>query len=671
MKLIKYFRSAVMVMIVAVSITSGTKAQSVHNEQYIALQNFILPQYAITIGAPTTLLTNYTFLLPDAAPTSLNQTLLVTSMVGSTYTLGWGGTTNNTNWMLTGNMGSSSLTNFIGTTDAQDFVTKTNSIERMRVTSSGKIGIGTILPGQLVEVKNGNILLSNSATPGQLQFQGTLTGTTTISAGAQGLTNINYTLPLAAPSANGQVLSSTTGGAMSWISATSAGTVTSVGLALPTNEFTISNSPVTTSGTLTGTWKTQNAAVVFAGPVTGTAAVPTFRALSATDIPSLSTNYIVNGTTLQTANFNISGNGGIGGQLQLQGTSTGISTFQAGAQGITNINYTLPITAPTSGQVLSSSNTGAMSWINASTGTVTSVGLAMPSIFTVTNSPVTSSGTLTAALATESANLVFAGPSTGAAATPTFRALTATDIPSLASSYIVNGTSLQTANYNISGNGTIDGQLQLKGTSTGVTTFQSGAQGSTNINYTLPIAQGSSGTVLQNNGSGVLSWVDISSSSSGVGSVIFAIKGSDETVTNSSTLQNDDDLYFTIGANETWEIVSQLEAKTGSGGDPKLLVAITIPSGTLHVYVNQNGEGGADDGQWLKTSGTSSDDGFKIEDGDKMDEDDEQSAIVFRGLIVCGSTGGTVHIQWAPDKAQDKKSITVMTNSYLKATRAK
>lgn len=70
------------------------------------------------------------------------------------------------------------------------------------------------------------------------------------------------------------------------------------------------------------------------------------------------------------------------------------------------------------------------------TGTVTSVGLSMPGIFTVSGSPVTASGTLTAALATQSANFVWAGPTTGSAAAPTFRALVAADIPALAAAAI-------------------------------------------------------------------------------------------------------------------------------------------------------------------------------------------------------------------------------------------
>lgn len=65
-------------------------------------------------------------------------------------------------------------------------------------------------------------------------------------------------------------------------------------------------------------------------------------------------------------------------------------------------------------------------------GSVTSVGLADASstpIYTVSGSPVTSSGTLTLTLKTEAATTVFAGPATGAAAQPTFRALSLEDMP--------------------------------------------------------------------------------------------------------------------------------------------------------------------------------------------------------------------------------------------------
>ncbi len=73
-------------------------------------------------------------------------------------------------------------------------------------------------------------------------------------------------------------------------------------------------------------------------------------------------------------------------------------------------------------------------------GTVTSVGLSLPSIFTVSGSPVTTSGTLTGTLATQAANTVFAGPTTGVDAAPTFRALVAADVPNLDAAKITTGT---------------------------------------------------------------------------------------------------------------------------------------------------------------------------------------------------------------------------------------
>lgn len=81
-------------------------------------------------------------------------------------------------------------------------------------------------------------------------------------------------------------------------------------------------------------------------------------------------------------------------------------------------------------------------WTN-SGGTVTSVGLSLPGIFSVTGSPVTSSGTLTASLASQTANTVFASPN-GLAGTPTFRALVAADIPALSYAPTAGSTSITT-----------------------------------------------------------------------------------------------------------------------------------------------------------------------------------------------------------------------------------
>lgn len=75
-------------------------------------------------------------------------------------------------------------------------------------TSDMLVGIGTTSPTEKLEVKSGNVLLSNAGTPGQLQLQGTSAGTSTITAGAQGATTINYTLPTTQPMTS-QVLTAT------------------------------------------------------------------------------------------------------------------------------------------------------------------------------------------------------------------------------------------------------------------------------------------------------------------------------------------------------------------------------------------------------------------------------------------------------------------------------
>ena len=79
-------------------------------------------------------------------------------------------------------------------------------------------------------------------------------------------------------------------------------------------------------------------------------------------------------------------------------------------------------------------------WGNVGVGTVTSVNVVENdsgnNIFNSTGGPVTSSGTINLSLISQNANLVFAGPSSGGAATPTFRSLVAADIPSLSGTYL-------------------------------------------------------------------------------------------------------------------------------------------------------------------------------------------------------------------------------------------
>jgi hypothetical protein len=113
------------------------------------------------------------------------------------------------------------------------------------------------------------------------------------------------------------------------------------------------------------------------------------------------------------------------------GTGQNITNLVAGAVLFTDgTNLILQTTQGAAGQVLRSDGGGAPYWDTVpGTGTVISVGLSMPSIFSVTGSPVTIAGTLAASLVNQAANEVFAGPVSGTATAPSFRALANADIP--------------------------------------------------------------------------------------------------------------------------------------------------------------------------------------------------------------------------------------------------
>ncbi|MGG5810948.1 hypothetical protein [Falsiroseomonas sp. CW058] len=95
----------------------------------------------------------------------------------------------------------------------------------------------------------------------------------------------------------------------------------------------------------------------------------------------------------------------------------------------------------------------------AQVGTVTSVSLAVPGILTSSGGPVTTSGTLTIGLAAQGAGTVLAGPESGDAAAPSFRALAAGDIPPLSWSKIASGTPTTISGYGITDAQPLDATL--------------------------------------------------------------------------------------------------------------------------------------------------------------------------------------------------------------------
>lgn len=136
--------------------------------------------------------------------------------------------------------------------------------------------------------------------------------------------------------------------------------------------------------------------------------------------------------------------------VSLSGWSTGVTSIDSnatvGAGGPNALNFVQLITANSSNSlpnpivnfaagsnIILSVNSNTLNIGSTASGSsgggITSVALTVPAEFSVSGSPVTSSGTLAVTKATQSANVVWAGPTSGSAAAPAFRALVAADIP--------------------------------------------------------------------------------------------------------------------------------------------------------------------------------------------------------------------------------------------------
>lgn len=198
---------------------------------------------------------------------------------------------------------------------------------------------------------------------------------------------------------------------------------------------------------------------------------------------------------------------------------------------------------------------------NASNGTVTSVALSLPNIFTVSGSPVTTSGTLTGTLATQTANYVFAGPTTGSAAAPTFRALVAADIPDISATYLtLTGTRTASGTYTFSGTVNLSGTWQVNGTSV----TADGAELNVLDGATAGSAVASKAVVLDANkdfnfGTGDVSCTDLTTTGNVVVGGNLTVNGT--TTTINATSVSVDDINIVLG-----DTASPSDATADGGG---------------------------------------------------------------------------------------------------------
>lgn len=135
----------------------------------------------------------------------------------------------------------------------------------------------------------------------------------------------------------------------------------------------------------------------------------------------------ITGVILQAGTF-------AGQEVTVVNESAAVNTVTFAAAGTSNVADGTSAVVPGLASQRFIWDSGTSRWyrigISGTAGTVTSVAMTVPTEFTVTGSPITTNGTLAITKANENANTVFAGPTSGGAAAPTFRTLVAGDVPS-------------------------------------------------------------------------------------------------------------------------------------------------------------------------------------------------------------------------------------------------
>ena len=140
----------------------------------------------------------------------------------------------------------------------------------------------------------------------------------------------------------------------------------------------------------------------------------------------------------------------------------------------------------------------------------------------------------------------------------------------------------------------------------------------------------------------------------------MAYKTVDESVTSSTTVQDDDHLTFAIGANETWYCEFNLSASGGTTGDLK--VTVTMPSGaTSELVVTGVASGGttAQNSIGVITSSASSEVVCGLQAGTG-----NRNAVSIEGCVFNSSTAGNVTLQWAQGTS-DGTATTVRKGSTV------
>jgi hypothetical protein len=136
---------------------------------------------------------------------------------------------------------------------------------------------------------------------------------------------------------------------------------------------------------------------------------------------------------------------------------------------------------------------------------------------------------------------------------------------------------------------------------------------------------------------------------------VSKMKAVDETVNNSTTLQNDDDLFFTIAASEKWTV--EIVCKIVSNATPDFKVFFTAPAGATFNFVTLQSVGTVALVPWASTAQSIITDATAT-----------GNIGIVKAYVINSTTAGTVNFQWAQNTAEASNTI-LKAGSFMIANR--
>ena len=142
---------------------------------------------------------------------------------------------------------------------------------------------------------------------------------------------------------------------------------------------------------------------------------------------------------------------------------------------------------------------------------------------------------------------------------------------------------------------------------------------------------------------------------SGTRPPVVRFKDANETVNNSNTLQNDNDLVIPVGVNQVWWI--EFHLVYNSGATPDIQFAVTVPSGST---LGLRGIGGNAAGTLVENHTVTSGGGLAFQG------DGANRLLTLECWISVSTTPGYAQLQWAQNTA-NVSDTTVLAGSHLLA----